>query len=323
MIMENNQWRFLVILFLLFIIVVPPSLSTSYLQNYQKMVYDQDQWYYLPSFSNYAPQGMPDFDQRQDQTWRTSFSWSFCGPTALANIFWWFDSKNEDTLGYPGDGIDNYPLVSNYNPPSQPLPGPFIDDHNYNNVNDLATSWKQHSQSGELIERLATYVNIYWHKIPLISISGTDRFQLAAGAKKWIKDAGLENEYKVENIFRPSFSLICQRVQQNQGIILRLGYYIPDISIVFPLLFAHYVTVTGTHPDGYISISDPEWDIHTPCSKPTFHNDPQFVSHDTYPIDLSTPYPTISSWCIPSFERHRRVIIIAAIIISETKQQDI
>lgn len=320
--MANNRGRYLYILFFLCILLAPSLHSTSILQNDSNVTNHQNEWYYLSNYTNYAPQGMPDFDQKQDQTWKTSFSWSFCGPTALANIFWWFDSKHEDSLGYPGDGKDSYPLVSNYNPPGQPFPGPFIDDHNFNNVNDLATSWKQHSQSGELIERLATYVNIYWHKIPIISISGTDRFQLAAGAKKWIQDAGLEKDYRVENILRPSFSLICQRLQKNQGIILRLGYYIPNISIVFPLLFAHYVTVAGIHPEGYICISDPEWDINTPCSDPTLHNDPQFVSHDTYRIEFSTPHPTISSWCIPSFERHRRVIIIAAIIISETAQQD-
>ena len=321
--MENKRGRYHCIFFFLCILLAPSLHSNSILQNDSNVTNHQNEWYFLPNYTNYAPQGMPDFDQRQDQTWRTSFSWSFCGPTALANIFWWFDSKHEDSLGYPGDGIDSYPLVSNYNPPGLPLPGPFSDDHNFNNVNDLSTSWKQHFLSGELIERLATYVNIYWHTIPFITISGTDRFHLAAGAKKWIKDAGLEKEYHVENIFRPSFSLICERLQKNQGIILRLGYYITDISIIFPLLFAHYVAVAGIHPEGYISISDPEWDISNPCSDPTLHNNPQFVSHDTYPIELSTPYPTISSWSIPSFERHRRVIVIAAIIISETVYQDL
>ncbi|MFH1014146.1 MAG: hypothetical protein V1769_06550 [Thermoplasmatota archaeon] len=274
-------------------------------------------WYYLPSFSNYAPNGLPDFDQRQDETWRTSFSWSFCGPTALADILWWFDSKHEDENGYPGDGKDIYPIVQTFSPPGIPLPGPLMDDHNFNNVNDCTTSWSQYSKSGELIESLATYVDIYWYKIPFITISGTDRFQLAWGAKQWIKDAGLEKEYTVENINKPSFSLIVDRLQKNQGIILRLGYYIPDFPRFFPLIFAHYVAVAGIHPDGYISVSDPEWDIANPCSDPFLHNNPSNISHDTYQVNLTSPYPAVSSWWIPSFERHRRVIVIAAIIISE------
>jgi hypothetical protein len=44
-------------------------------------------WYYLPSYPNYSPSGLPDFDQRQNSTWKRGFIWSFCGPVALANIF--------------------------------------------------------------------------------------------------------------------------------------------------------------------------------------------------------------------------------------------
>ncbi|MFE3845297.1 hypothetical protein ACFL1L_00355 [Thermoplasmatota archaeon] len=274
-------------------------------------------WYFLPGYPNYSPNGIPDFDQRQDDTWRNNFRWSFCGPAALANIIWWFDSKNSDPKGFVGDGIDNYTLVQNFNPPGNPEPGPFLDDHNYNNVNDIETSWVKYSNSGELIERLASYVNIYWHKIPFFTVSGTDRFQLSFGAKKWIKDAGLENDYKIENIFRPSFSLIDERVRNNDGIILRLGYYLPSFPILFPLIFLHYVTVAGINSNGYIAVSDPEWDIANPSSDPTLHNNPSIVSHDIYEVDFSSPYPQISSWWIPSFERHRRVLVIAAIIISE------
>jgi hypothetical protein len=246
---------------------------------------NMDDWYFLPSYPNYSPKGLPDFDQRQDATWRTNFSWSFCGPVALADILWWFDSKNSNPNGFAGDGVDNYPLVENYNPPGEPNPGPFLDDHNINNVNDIETSWKIFSKSGELIERLASYVDIYWYKIPFFSVSGTDRFQLALGAKKWIKDAGLKNDYLVENIYRPSFSLIDERLRNNEGIILRLGYYLPSFPQIFPLIFLHYVAVAGINSNGYIAVSDPEWDIENPNSDP--------------------------------FERHRRVLVIAAIFISE------
>ena len=56
--------------------------------------------YWKPGdWDDYAPSGMPDFDQRQDY-WlnpRTE-NWSYCGPLAVANCLWWFDSKFE---GYP------------------------------------------------------------------------------------------------------------------------------------------------------------------------------------------------------------------------------
>jgi hypothetical protein len=277
----------------------------------------EQQWYYLPSYSNYAPNGLPDFDQRQDNTWRSQFSWAFCGPTALADILWWFDSKHSDPNGYPGDGVDNYSLIKKYNIPSYPEPGPNKDDHNYNNVNDPITSWDGSNNKGELIEQIANYVNIFWYKIPFLYINGVDRFSLTNGARKWIKDAGLEDEYRVENIYKPSFELIKDRVMRNQGVILRLGYYIPIFNIFFPLLFGHYVAIAGVNPEGYIAISDPKGDITNPCKNWTLHNNPGIVSHDIYEIENDTPFPEISKCWIPNFGHHRRVIIIAAVIISE------
>lgn len=276
-----------------------------------------DGWYFLPSYNNYAPSGLPDFDQRQHISWKRGYIWSFCGPVALANILWWFDSKHEDEQGIPGDGNDDYPLVRNHNVHSTPLPGPQYDDHNFNNVNDATTPWDKDPDKCEFIEQLATYCNIYWHKIPFISISGTDRFQLANGARKWIRDAGLEDEYNVENIAQPSFSLIVERVRQNQGVILHGGYYIPGFPEFITLLSGHFFAVAGIHPDGYISISDPYYDIANPTENYTLHNDPQYVSHDTFEISYDPPIPSIAKWWIPSFERHRRVLIRAAIIISE------
>jgi Dockerin type I domain/FlgD Ig-like domain len=59
--------------------------------------------------------------------------WSFSGPVALANCFWWFDSKYADSTGYPGDGMDQFPLVQGYHENAkaidqqQPNWGPFRD----------------------------------------------------------------------------------------------------------------------------------------------------------------------------------------------------
>ena len=38
--------------------------------------------------------------------------WVFCGPVAVANCFWWFDSKFADPEGTPGDGEDQFTLVA-------------------------------------------------------------------------------------------------------------------------------------------------------------------------------------------------------------------
>jgi hypothetical protein len=109
------------------------------------------EWYFKPAYPNYAPSGMPDFDQKQDN-WvnPTTGNWSYCGPVAVANCFWWFDSKYADPTGMPGDGADTFPLVQNYFAPN-PVWG--LDDHDPANVDDVGTTLP--GQDGELVERLA------------------------------------------------------------------------------------------------------------------------------------------------------------------------
>ncbi len=156
-------------------------------------------WYFKACYdSNYAPAGMPDFDQKQDNwTNPTSGKWSFCGPTALANCLWWLDSRfehwlarvNGGPLGLPGDQYDRFPLVRDYTDnlaqayiPPNPPPGTNNDDHAADNVdNPNTTPWSlwppgappgpynpfapglqpipQYPQWGELIERLAWCCN--------------------------------------------------------------------------------------------------------------------------------------------------------------------
>ncbi|MCJ7571733.1 MAG: hypothetical protein MUO82_07635, partial [Candidatus Thermoplasmatota archaeon] len=112
-------------------------------------------WYWKPSYPDYAPKGMPDFDQAQ-KNWKVIFpgnngilnsvpagddiissdgkriapgnncnletiptgddvaQFGFCGPVALANCFWWFDSIFECKPGQPGDGKDTFSLVKDY-----------------------------------------------------------------------------------------------------------------------------------------------------------------------------------------------------------------
>ena len=114
--MNRKLLSFMLFIQIIFLIFIPLSFATNIENDNFIKIDNNDDWYYLPGYPNYSPKGIPDFDQRQDSTWRTTFSWAFCGPAALANIIWWFDSKNSDSNGYAGDGVDNYPLVKNYYP---------------------------------------------------------------------------------------------------------------------------------------------------------------------------------------------------------------
>ena len=79
------------------------------------------EFYWKEGYGDYAPSGMPDFDQRQD-TWD-----DMCAPTAVANSLWWLDSKFEPDPTHPPPQVnDGFPLVTSY------IVG--IDDHDPVNV---------------------------------------------------------------------------------------------------------------------------------------------------------------------------------------------
>jgi hypothetical protein len=279
----------------------------SYQTNRPMETINEDGWYYLPSYPNYSPQGLPDFDQKQAD-WKAGGKWlligglwSFCAPTSLAEIFWWFDSMHENPLGYPGDGNDTYSLVKCYTTTGDPLPGPMPDDHNFNNVNDLATRWKHGRGEKELIEQLAWYCNTNFCRYPFIrGYAGTHWKFLENGAEQWIQDAGLQDKYTVESVWNPDFSLIVQKLQNNSGIILNLLLYNSD-AIFFQTFLGHYVAIAGIHPNGSIALSDPFQNTANPSPTPADHNDASIVSHDIYLVNFTSPFPEKASWWLMDY----------------------
>ncbi len=212
----------------------------------------QEGWYYKPAYPNYAPQGMPDFDQKQDQ-WKSIVDggngiadttaggddiqvvpaggavspsdviiapgpngalntapagdditkWCYCGPAAVANCFWWFDSKFEDPTGYPGDGVDTYPLVQDYG---------VGDDHLKTNV-------------PYLISDLAVKMNT--------TTKGTTNItDMKNAIQTWLINKGLSPVFTVNKYFAPNFSFIEEQIEQCQDVILLLGFYNESVKSV-------------------------------------------------------------------------------------------
>jgi len=281
-----------------------------------------DDWYYLPAFPNYAPSGLPDFSQKQQDDWKDLIGQqAFCGSVCLADILWWFDSKHETQSGYAGDGNDTYPLVQDYHAPGMPIPGLNSDDHNYNNVNDNQTPFFRFRKNGELIEQVAWYANRQKDMIRY-EILGPfkgffNAFKLLYGIKQWLLDCNLPNNYSVKPIFKPSFSTIVTYLRNNSGIILGIDFPVhkPDFIPSF-LYWGHLVAVAGINPLGYIAVSDPYLDKMNPSVDPYEHNNASIVSHDVYRVNLTSPYPGIASWWLPDY-RGGGAIIIGAIVISE------
>jgi len=203
------------------------------------------EWYWKSDYPNYAPSGMPDFDQNQDK-WKAIndggngiaettatgddiqiipvgdavspygvvvapgpnyqldtrpsgddvAKWAFCGPVAVANCFWWFDSKYADPNGWPGDGEDEFPLVENYG---------VRDDHSSDNV-------------PLLIEKLAGAMGTCSNGTTYI-----DDMQLAID--NWFIDTDLDNMFEENTYDAPTFEFIESEIERSQDVILLLGYY--------------------------------------------------------------------------------------------------
>jgi hypothetical protein len=80
-------------------------------------------FYWKANYTEYAPSGMPDFDQKQDAwgggQWPPPYNWTYCGPTAVANSKWWMDSRY-----HPSNLLTTYAgAVSEHDPTNVP---PFI-----------------------------------------------------------------------------------------------------------------------------------------------------------------------------------------------------
>jgi hypothetical protein len=131
-----------------------------------------DPWYWKPEQRDYAPSGVPDFDQKQGGTylWQDmAQQWSHCGPVAVANSLWWLDSEFEPNPMPQPIIHDGFPLVQTYNAQ--------WDDHDPLNVPPL-------------VEHLAFLMDTDGRRTG-IAHSGTDVHDMEAGLAHYLSWTGV------------------------------------------------------------------------------------------------------------------------------------
>ena len=275
-------------------------------------------WHWKDPYPNYAPNGMPDIDQRQD-TWIKfeTEQWSFCGPVAVANCFKWFDSKYEFLLGpppppcpvpgFPGDGCDMFPLVRDYLDELPPLLG--WDDHDPWNVDHVATGWNpgigpppptpqpfvpgpqppnQVPPWGELVERLAWYFDTDGIQTEYCNHTGTDVMWMQEGIQMWFESEMFEDGSTLADTLcevttaRPTFAYVESLVEKCEDVILLLGFWFEDPpgSGEWWRVGGHYVTVAGVNSEELlIAFSDPFIDAFEMGMAPGRVGDGDYIPH--------------------------------------------
>ncbi len=222
--------------------------------------------------TDYAPAGLPDFDQRQSK-WRnpTTGRWSYDAATAMADLLWWRDSLEEPGNTAPPAVSDGYGLVQAYST---------WDDHDSRNVRPL-------------ISDLATRMSIDQHH------PGADLDDVVQGAKTYLGTVGMGEKYTLALRRSPSFDWVRAEVKQQHQVMLLLGFW--ELQPTgWKRIGGHYVAVAGASCNGdAITFSDPARDgaemgwpgrvvppghQHDAASPHTLHNDAAYISHDGYGI---------------------------------------
>ncbi len=238
------------------------------------MELDFDGCWLADDLADYAPAGLPDFDQRQS-LWRVpdTWQWSHDGPAAVADLLWWRDSATEPGGTAPPAVSDGYPLVETYG---------VWDDHDPQNVPPL-------------IGDLATYMSTNDEH------SGTDLGDLVSGLNAYLAAKDLDDDYTLTLRRAPSFDWVREEVKQNRQVLLLLGFWELQPT-AWRRIGGHYVAVAGAGcgDEDWIAFSDPFRDSaeagrpgrmvpaeshgHAPDPPHTVHNDAAYVSHDVYGV---------------------------------------
>ncbi|HJX37618.1 MAG TPA: hypothetical protein VJ714_03360 [Anaerolineae bacterium] len=254
-------------------------------------------------WEDYAPSCLPDFDQKQDEWAGPEIgTWSHCGPVAVANSLWWFDSKFETQPLTPSETVvnDHYPLVQTHGS---------YDDHWTSNVVPL-------------VDDLATYMGTD-------SLgAGTIITNMVTGTLQYLQNQELSLSYSVSQVHRPEWGWLVDEVTRCEDVVLLLGFWKFDGDGLWHRYGGHYVTVAGVDPVGdLVGLSDPFFDqaelgwpwlgrvfpvgTHQHPAEPpdAVHNDAGVLSHDVYSVVVSPSpggkwgleeYPAASA--LPNFE---------------------
>ncbi len=225
---------------------------------------DAEGWVRLAAGArDYAPRGLPDFDQRQ-YVWHslqpTRKVWTHDGPLAVANALWWLDAQAESGPAPPMIN-DRFGLVRAYGD---------WDDHDARNIRlfgyDLAVALDVNGPSGTTF--------------------GTCLDRLDAGLNRYLAAAATDPPYSTRLIEAPSLAELAEALARREPVVLLVGMWQELDLSGWRRIGGHYVTLEAVNPTtGRLRISDPYLDQGVdPPPVSSAHNDAAQVSHDVWTL---------------------------------------
>lgn len=253
--------------------------------------------YVKPSYTDYAPSGVPDFDEKQDQWGPAQGTYTWCVPVAVANSLWWLDSEYESVKF------------------ANPVPPPTISDH-FSLVNSSSQQFDDHDPQNVagLVTNLAVLMDTDGIRTGDHHV-GTRLTDIQTGIQQYLIQQGVANLFEVHNFSFPDFAWIDTETQKCQDVELFLEFWQQtgpgwtNLTISNPSLeFGHCVTCAGSNvTTSQLLICDPYQDayeagstsgrapvMHAYPHNSGVHNDAQYVSQDAYtvaPVPLGGPPP--------------------------------
>jgi hypothetical protein len=317
--------------------VIPMSTSLAEINEYKKPTLDRG-WFYMESYPNYSPSGMPDFDQEQEQ-WKGIIDGgngiadsaaagddvqivaegSPVNPNSPAIIAPGFDCALETTPG--GDDIEVWMFSSAVstmncfwwfdsryaNPSGTPGDGEDI----YPLVADYGAGDDHAATNAPLaIEKMANMLNI------------TSTFYLENTVwedtiNEWFINTSLDGILDFNFYNYPTFDFIIGEMELGKAVILVINL-INDSTGDCLIEGFNYVTCAGVHVDkSKIAICDPSLDNENPSEDD--HNDAQYVSHDIYNVNIGSPCENLSEvecW-LPNYGADYNYSVVCSAMVIE------